>query len=851
MASAQRALKDGIPDADVRVFGARSSVRSMSSSSLTENLRRDAHALECALQTSKSEAALSPRSEMGDSRVRENAQVNARGSEVVTSAANLEQASAPSESDSRLQQFARWYMDWFDPRTYRVTQFLARKARRGAARGKSADGGAGDRDGQNELRRAPTRSGWYELNRVEEERLFDANETGSSEQDVFGSGASVSVHRWLEKWSESEDKKNRIHAQGSQGGGALSVSDDRRAALLLNVRAVLRLCFLWWFDLSLWWIAFATKQVGRMKANVKRLRKSRDRQNMVLIDKYKRQLKTARSYAEYYHAGMQLDVLLNNQAWKVEPVTDNKLYDANVLLARLIDVARLYKRGDVEGLMFSVRSGLVRNLGGICNPELHAHSYVGSKRDVEDYLNVMVFLLIRIAKFSPPKRFANQNQNFVQHKLNFFNETRHAYGRTALMLSGGSTLGLLHLGVGKALIECNLLPRVVCGTSAGALVASLLCTLTRREIAAFLKNPKGFPLPTTGRPLQLEFFDSTSPWKRLARFVKKGTMFDVRTLTSSLRENLGDLTFEEAYMRTRRILNISVSPLRKGDPPLLLNYLTTPNVLIWSAAAASCALPVIFAPVHLVAKNADGNIVSYHPDGLRWQDGSVDADIPLSRISELFSVNHFVVSQVNPHVAMLQKSWLLKFGVVKFSLQELQFRLWQLFHYDLVPESFKRLYHVFMQPYTGDVNLVADVRAGDWLRLFQNPTVDMVSDLLDRGASMAYPKIDEIRHHCLIELTLQGCVDYLSRGSGLSSKSHSKGGGLNLPSLSSSTPLKDTFALSRENSGGSLRDTSLSAASRGGAGGGVARVPSWLWANVPPAPDLSTDDSPDMSPRIC
>ncbi|CAN0377877.1 unnamed protein product, partial [Hapterophycus canaliculatus] len=34
-------------------------------------------------------------------------------------------------------------------------------------------------------------------------------------------------------------------------------------------------------------------------------------------------------------------------------------------------------------------------------------------------------------------------------KLAFFNETRHAYGRTALMLSGGAAMGVYHTGVVK------------------------------------------------------------------------------------------------------------------------------------------------------------------------------------------------------------------------------------------------------------------------------------------------------------------------------------------------------------------------------------------------------------------
>ena len=37
-------------------------------------------------------------------------------------------------------------------------------------------------------------------------------------------------------------------------------------------------------------------------------------------------------------------------------------------------------------------------------------------------------------------------------RLAFFNETRHAYGRTALLLSGGAALGVYHTGLIRALV---------------------------------------------------------------------------------------------------------------------------------------------------------------------------------------------------------------------------------------------------------------------------------------------------------------------------------------------------------------------------------------------------------------
>jgi len=44
------------------------------------------------------------------------------------------------------------------------------------------------------------------------------------------------------------------------------------------------------------------------------------------------------------------------------------------------------------------------------------------------------------------------------------------------MLSGGASFALYHIGVIKALYEEGLLPKIISGTSAGAIAASLICT---------------------------------------------------------------------------------------------------------------------------------------------------------------------------------------------------------------------------------------------------------------------------------------------------------------------------------------------------------------------------------------
>lgn len=35
----------------------------------------------------------------------------------------------------------------------------------------------------------------------------------------------------------------------------------------------------------------------------------------------------------------------------------------------------------------------------------------------------------------------------------------------------------------------------------------------------------------------------------------------------------------------------------------------------------------------------------------QWRDGSLESDLPMMQLKELFNVNHFIVSQANPHIA--------------------------------------------------------------------------------------------------------------------------------------------------------------------------------------------------------
>jgi len=302
-------------------------------------------------------------------------------------------------------------------------------------------------------------------------------------------------------------------------------------------------------------------------------------------DKWYWQMDNAADYGEWLEAAQKLDEFETHDRWKL--LDESELYDANLIRKRLADMRRLQAENDIQGIMFNLRSGMVRGLGGIGNPRLHTHAYVGTKKLIEEY-TAMVMQLLKMLHDAPDEELP------LERKLAFFAESRHALGKTGLLLSGGASLGMFHFGVLKALHQQNLLPRVISGSSAGSIVAALVGTRTSDEMDDLF-------VPGT---IDLTFFPPAgSLWRKMRRLLFEGHLMEINILQSALRKNVGDVTFYEAYERTGKILNITVSPANDYERPRLLNYLTSPNVLIWSAACASCAFPILYQPVELLAKN--------------------------------------------------------------------------------------------------------------------------------------------------------------------------------------------------------------------------------------------------------
>ena len=269
--------------------------------------------------------------------------------------------------------------------------------------------------------------------------------------------------------------------------------------------------------------------------------------------------------------------------------------------------------------------------------------------------------------------------------------------------------------------------------------------------------------------------------RQVGRFLKSGALFDIENMTRIMKALLGDMTFQEAYNRTRRILNICVSTASLFELPRLLNYVTAPNVIIWSAVATSCSVPLVYSPANLLAKDPkSGMIVSWNSAPQRWIDGSIDNDLPMTRLAEMFNVNHFIVSQVNPHVVPFlakeegktsltssqtdipttsSSTWSNLLG--NLAKDEIMHRMHVLSEIGILPNLLTKTRSVLNNKYSGDITIFPEVSYNQFPLVLTNPTSEFMLQASLLGERATWPKLSRIRNHCAIELALDDAVQQL------------------------------------------------------------------------------------------
>lgn len=464
-------------------------------------------------------------------------------------------------------------------------------------------------------------------------------------------------------------------------------------------------------------------------------------------DALRERLQYARTYEDYRSIGLEIDKR-DNEGWKLDENTEG-LCDFHLIHQRTEKLEQLLQQREPELVAKALRTELRRNLGAIGNPALYNnHCVIGTKYFVERYNKAVCDCIHFLANTDFGPRYTWEEKEIA------LRNTRQSYGGSALLLSGGASLGMFHFGVVKLLFEQRLLPRVISGSSIGSLVASLVAVRTDTELAELLKSIDEGTVEF-GEP----FEPSGSAVRKVRRILEKGVLMDIEKLAAVIRGHVGDLTFLEAYEKTGRIVNITVSSTRPFELPMLLNYLTAPDVLLWSASVASCALPLLYESVELLCKNSKGEICSYHPSGLKYSDGSVGSDLPMRRLAELFNVNHFIASQVNPHMLLMLHPTQGLLGKLKYLLRtELRHRVLQLAHLGLLPRLMGWTMSAFAQPFEGDITILPRVKWSDLRMLLANPTPKTLKRFTNRGYRSAFPFCELIRDRTCIERSLEDAI---------------------------------------------------------------------------------------------
>lgn len=456
---------------------------------------------------------------------------------------------------------------------------------------------------------------------------------------------------------------------------------------------------------------------------------------MLANRKLQKDIDAATSYEEWKQAALAHDAANGQDRWRIEETSSQ--YDNASIRSRLTKLQSLRAKGDYRGLLFTLNEGIHGNMGGMGKSSLYERAMFGSKQLIVDYVDAVAEALELLA--SPEV----DNISF-EDKLDFFRRAHHCYGRSALMMSGSGMLLYFHVGVVKALFEQGLLPTIMSGASGGSIVGSLLCAHTDDELRDML----------TPEYLLQEIEREAGLISSLGGLRRK--MLNTDAIEEMIARLIPDMTFQECFERTGRILNISIAPAETHQTSRLLNATTSPNVLIRKAMMASAAVPGVFPPVMLEARDKYGERQPYLPSR-KWVDGSVSEDLPTKRLARLYGVNHYIVSQANPAVLPFiagskhhRGTRAILLNTARRTSREWLNAVAAILHRPLsrdtaLAQIANTLVSIVNQDYAGDINILPRSRFQNPLILLSHLSTQEVLTLVASGERAAWRKIEMIR----------------------------------------------------------------------------------------------------------
>jgi len=451
------------------------------------------------------------------------------------------------------------------------------------------------------------------------------------------------------------------------------------------------------------------------------------------LTRLERKMRHADNYADWKNAALEHDAKSGFEAWKSKE--ESKSYDYVNIRTR-IDALKEYRRQEDDiGLLFALNEGIHGNQGGMGKSILYEKAKLGTKHLIEEYVDEIVSALDYISTIPESSEITKED------KLDFFERASHCFGRSALMLSGAGSLGHFHRGVIKTLFEHKVLPTVISGSSAGAISAAILGTYSDDELPCVLQGNKVLD------PLQVEI--DNRPKSLIRR------QSDSASLKIMLDAIIPDMTFPQAYEKTGRMISITIAPAEEHQTSRLMNAITSPNVYVRTAVMASCAVPGVYPPVMLMAKNVYGEAQPHLPERPRV-DGAVTDDLPAKRLARLYGVNHYIVSQANPlALAIIKGEQYMPVSegakkVLRLSTHEIlksgeKFSRRFLRKIPDVGKTMSMFYSVMAQDYKGDVNIVPHFNFVDPQKLLGQLTSAEIDELVVEGERSTWPQLEQIK----------------------------------------------------------------------------------------------------------
>ena len=190
---------------------------------------------------------------------------------------------------------------------------------------------------------------------------------------------------------------------------------------------------------------------------------------------------------------------------------------------------------------------------------------------------------------------------------------------TAFVLGGGGVLGAVEVGMLRALLERDIVPDLVLGTSVGALNGAMVARQPDLDVVDRLTE-------LWAATAQSRDVYGDRPLRTVRRAVSTGThIYSSAPAAARLEDELGDSTFEDLPVP----FGVCAASIERAAE----HWFTTGPIV--PAILASAAVPGLLPP-------------RVETDGEHFLDGGLVNSVPVGRAVELGATRVFVL-QVGPH----------------------------------------------------------------------------------------------------------------------------------------------------------------------------------------------------------